>query len=163
MPNRHYVPSAGRWPRWLDHLGAHLNEVGLSFIAIMLGALVLVGTTNLFHASLFLIPLGVYHELALSVPLLVGGMLSLTATLADFKRRRTYWLILRSGLVVETIGWLSYSLAVTVVAQQTTVSALLTGGIGILRFARFLRTLLDEHRIYALTVEHAYAPWKDQH
>lgn len=163
MPNRHYVPSAGRWPRWLDHLGAHLNEAAISFMAVLLGALVLVGTTNLFHASLFLIPLGLYHELGLAIPLLVGGTLTLTATLVDFKSRGTYWLVLRSGLTIETIGWLSYSLSVAVVAQQPAVSSLLAAGIGIMRLARFLRTLLDEHRIHALTVEHANAPWKDTH
>lgn len=147
MPNRHYIPSGGSWPRWLDHLGAHLNEVGISLIALILGTLVLIGTTNEFHASLFLIPLGYQYEVALAIPLMLGGALGLVATLIDFKQRATYWALLRSGLILESIGWLSYGFTVAVIAGQPAVSSMLAIGIGLLRLARFGRTLLDEYRI----------------
>lgn len=147
MPNRHYIPSGGSWPRWLDHLGAHLNDFGISVIALFLGTLVLIGTTDKFHASLFLIPLDSQYEVALAIPLMLGGALGIAATLIDFKQRATYWAMLRSGLILESIGWLSYGCTIAAVAGQPAVSSMLAIGLGILRLARFGRTLLDEYRI----------------
>jgi hypothetical protein len=149
MPNRHYVPSGGRWPRWVDHLGAHLNEAGISMLAVLLGTQILMGIIlSDYQASLFLYDLTPNQELFLAVPLLVGGLLSVYAILWEFKHRSTYWLVLRSGILLEAIGWLTYAFTIMVVAQQPAVSTSLTLGLGVLRLVRFGRTLLDEHRLH---------------
>lgn len=137
---RHHPPNVG------DRISAHWVEIVLSVAGICRGILGIV-TEWIPHIAQPIDRIPKFYGVFVSVALIAGGIIWLTSVIKRFKTLNRFYYLLRTGLVLSTLGWLSFFTSAVIFkpAAVFTWAATLTAAIA--AFGLYLLTFVNERTI----------------
>lgn len=142
MPDRTYT-ARNHPPNFVDRLAAHWVELTLALLGVSRGVIgILSETVDNIATAIDRIPsvLGI----VVAISMILGGGFWITAVVRRFRTLNQYYYVLRTGLVLTSMGWISYLLTAVMFKPQEVLTWSVTLVASVATVGLYAQSFLNE-------------------